>query len=296
VSSAIIDLQRESLNKDICVADLLRKAMVVARKLNLTEFRDWIEKELNGYKEEVPDYRIVSGQIRGWNPYNGWIPLIFKDPKDGEAISKRACGQSIAEIENLVQGGVKSQLHMPFPQHIQRKLSKGFGYDTEVSLFVSRTTLVKILDSVRNIILNWALKLEEEGVLGEGLSFSDFEKEMARKSPQNVNYFYGTVQNPQFAQGNQEAIQVGSTFQFDVSTISDFLEKLQQKIPDMALDSTKKAEIESEIATVRAQVVSPNPKKGIVKESLSSIRNILEGAGGSAVGQLLLELGKMFLV
>ena len=68
------------------------------------------------------------------------------------------------------------------------------------------------------------------------------------------------------------------------------IESAAQKI-DIPPD--KRAEFESELATLRAQASSPNPKKGIVKEGLSSLRNILEGASGSALGQIMLEIGKM---
>jgi hypothetical protein len=251
MSSVILELQRDALDKKINVSDLLRKALVVSRKLKLTEFQAWIEKELNGYKDEVPEYRMAKGQIRGWHPYNGWIPLIFEDPKQAEMFSKRATGQSIAEIENLVEGN-KSDFHMPYPQSIQRQLSKGFGYETEVSLFVSQTAHIRILDSVRNIILNWSLKLEEEGILGENLSFSDSEKEVAVKSPQNVNYFYGPVQNPQIVQGSDKSIQVSSTFELDVSSTTALLELIKKEHPNLDIDSSKKVEIESDVATIDA--------------------------------------------
>ena len=292
MSSVIVELQREALDQNVSVSELLRKALVVARKLKLAELKKWIENELNGYKEEVPDYRIVSGQIRGWNPYNGWIPLIFEDPKKADALSKRSCGQSIAEIEDLLRGE-NSTLHMPYPQHIQRKLSKGFGYETEVSLFVGRGAIVRIADAVRNVVLNWALELEEQGILGEGLSFSEKEKEAATSTSQNINNFYGPVHGPQIAQGNQQAIQVSSTFQVDVESLKALIEKIESAAQQLDIPTDKHAEFESELATLKAQASSPNPKKGIVKEGLSSLRNILEGASGSALGQVILQIGKM---
>lgn len=292
MSSVIVELQREALDQNVSVSELLRKALVVARKLKLVELKKWIENELNGYKDEVPDYRIASGQIRGWNPYNGWIPLIFEDPKEANALSKRACGQSIAEIEDLLRGD-SSTLHMPYPQHIQRKLSKGFGYETEVSLFVGRGAIVRIVDAVRNVVLNWALELEEQGILWEGLSFSEKEKEAATSTSQNINNFYGPVHGPQIAQGTQQAIQVSSTFQVDVESLKALIASIESAAQQIDIPADKRAEFESELATLRAQASSPNPKKGIVKEGLSSLRNILEGASGSALGQIMLEIGKM---
>jgi hypothetical protein len=296
MTSVIIELQGESLNPNVRVSDLLRKALIVARKLRLSEFQEWIESELGGYKKETPEYRMTKGQVRAFNPYHGWQLVFFSDPEEGERASRRANGQSVAELESLLEGDErKGALHMPFSQQIQQRISKSFdvGFETQVSLFVERTSIVRILDAVRNIVLNWALKLEEEGILGEELAFTENEKRVASHSPQSINNFYGPVQNPQIAQGNQQAIQMVSNFQFDPPCLSEFLKRLEEAIPDLALAEAKLSELESELTTLRAQLKSPNPKKNIIKEGLSSIRNILEGAGGGLASTFILELIKM---
>lgn len=48
MASVVIELQREALDRSIPASDLLRKALVVARKLSLPEFQSWIDRELNG--------------------------------------------------------------------------------------------------------------------------------------------------------------------------------------------------------------------------------------------------------
>jgi hypothetical protein len=296
MTSVVIELQREALDRNVPVSDLLRKALIVARKLKLAAFQEWIENELNGYKDGLPQYRMLEGQVRAWNPYHGWQPVFFSDPEQGESASKRSNAQPVAELESLLENSKgNASFHMPFSQKVQQRLSKSIGFDTEVSLFVNRTLLVGILDAVRNIVLNWALKLEEEGVLGEELAFTEKEKQVASHSAQSINNFYGPVQNPQIAQGNRQAIQVVSNFQFDPLGLSDFLTKLEKAIPALEIDAPKSSELESEFVTLRAQLKSPNPKKSIIKEGLTSIRNILEGAGGGVAAQLLVELGKILL-
>lgn len=294
MGAVVLELQRDALDKGVKVADLLRKALVVARKLKQDEFKDWIESELSGYEGKVPDYRMVQGTPRAWNPYRGWVPVIFEDSETAEAISKRASGQSIGELEDLLGRDSSGSLHMPFPHHLQRQLSKGFGYDTEVSLFVERASLVGILEAVRNIVLNWALKLEEEGILGEGLSFSASEKERASAGAigQNVTNFYGPVQSPQVAQGSQHVVQVSASFQFDAQMLTQFLSSLTENLNGLALQPDQQAEVVSEVETLRAQLKSPAPKKSIIRESVESVKRILEGAGGGVAAQLLLELGK----
>ena len=52
----------------VSTADLLRRALVVARRLAVPELVDWINSELNGYSGEVPDYRKLRGQLKVMNP------------------------------------------------------------------------------------------------------------------------------------------------------------------------------------------------------------------------------------
>ncbi|MDH4206529.1 MAG: hypothetical protein OEV45_13470 [Desulfobacteraceae bacterium] len=260
--------------------------------------QQWIEKELNGYgeSENIPDHRECSGQVRGWNPYRGWVPVIFADPKEGEFLSKRKTGQSFAELEELIKGnGKNSYIHMPFSQEVQKKLSKGFGFQTNVSLFVSRTVILGIVEAVRTIILNWALKLEEEGILGEGLSFSKKEKEAAIHSPQNITYFFGPVESPQIQQGSPKSSQISGSLSLDIKAVNEFITKLKSDVQSINISQNEKKEIDSEIRTLEAQIDSTKPKSGIIKESRQSIRRVLEGAGGGVATQVLLEIGKMLI-
>ena len=122
MSSVVLELQQEALNKSVPVTDLLRKAYVVARKLKISEFEKWISNELSGYKnsDEIPDYRQTKGTVEAWNPYHGWQPVIFREHKIEDIVSRRPNGQAIAEIESLLVGDKgRSTLQMPFSAEIE---------------------------------------------------------------------------------------------------------------------------------------------------------------------------------
>lgn len=51
MAKIVIELQHEALKSDFDIMNLLRKAYLVARKLKLQEFEDWVNNELNGYKD-----------------------------------------------------------------------------------------------------------------------------------------------------------------------------------------------------------------------------------------------------
>src|SRR4051794_29643027 len=92
LNSIVLELQRDALDPNAKVSDLLRKAMVVARKLRINELEGWLKFEVNGYPEDhtdFPAYRFMEGQVKALNPYRGWIPVVFEDPKLARSCSRR---------------------------------------------------------------------------------------------------------------------------------------------------------------------------------------------------------------
>ena len=92
-------IQRDAIDPNVRVSDLLRRVKLAAAKLSLDTVEDWVEHELNGYATEVPAYRKVPARLMAWNPYRGWQPVI------GEFIEKVSIWdvrQSIASIEDLI--------------------------------------------------------------------------------------------------------------------------------------------------------------------------------------------------
>jgi hypothetical protein len=294
MAAAVIELQREAMDRGVPLSDLLRKAFVIARKLGLEDFQQWIQREMNGYEdgEGLPPYRMVNGQVRGWNPYHGWIPVLWESAQEEKWASRRAVGQGVAELEELIESRQPdSQLHMPLPHKVQRSLSRGAGFNTNYSLFVQHTSIVKILDAVRNTLLNWALKLEEDGILGNELTFDDQEKQAASGSGYNVNNFFGSVGSANVQQAGDEAVYL--SLQLDLSALREVLGQIDQaelKLPEEAAN-----EFKAEIKTIEAQLDSPKPKHGVIREAAESARSILEAAGGGVATHLALEFGRVLM-
>ena len=289
----VLQLQQESLDRSVSVTDLLRKSLVIARKLRLSEFESWINSELSGYgpQEKIPEYRRVKGSVKFWNPIHGWCPVIFKDPSEGEMYSFRNIGQTIAELENIAYDKQATSGHIPFPQDIERQLCKSLeaGFETKISLICPNTELIRIVEQVRNVILNWTLKLEEEGIVGEGMAFTAQEANSAQATPQAVNNFYGPVHNPQIQQSNASAVQVHSPRQIDSDAILSFLELLMNQIKDLRLSIDQESELKAEVQTISSQLASPKPKASILRECGRSIRSILEKAGGTVAASILTD-------
>lgn len=261
----------------------MRKAFVVSKKLGITEAEIWINLELNGYSDstKIPSYRIIYGEVKVWNPYRGWQPLHFENAKQADAFSRRPISQPISELDSLISNE-KGNLHVPFSQDISNMLMNSMEIALNPSLHVSRTQLVGILDAVRNNILNWAIELEQKGILGEGMSFSKEEKSAASQVTYQITNNIGNMSNSQLQQhspGSSQAI----TQTLDTAPIMALLGELKSAMNTLQLNANDLAELQAELNTINSQVDSPKPKASILHESFKSVRTILEGAAGSLV-------------
>jgi len=186
------ELKNKAIKSDVRVSELLREAKFIAKKPGNQSFLNWIEKETNGYSKDdkVPEYRLIRGEPKGWNPYRGWIPFIHNDPKIQELLSKNYIAQSIAELESLVENkDESSNLQMPYSAEMQAKFSKSVGLDTKFSLFISPNTIYGILNTVRNKLIDWLIEVDA----GQDMIVTDtvgnkiiFPRELIEKLPKDL--------------------------------------------------------------------------------------------------------------
>lgn len=204
MQGVITELQKEALDESVTVESLLRKAYLAAKKLHLTEFEEWIKHEQDGYVNvKIPDYRVLGGHIKMLNPMRGWMPVVF-DAEMGKIVSRMPIGASVSTITSIYESGENPLGLSPGPdlEELFNNMTD-FPVPTRFSFFYDRSELYRILSKVRNTVLDWAVLLEENGILGEELSFSDAEKNKAIANPQIINYtnnFYGPVDEAKFDQ------------------------------------------------------------------------------------------------
>ena len=242
--SLVLELQDMASSRRHVVMDLVRKALVVSRKLKLTEFSEWLDSEMNGYTgeaQEVPDYRKVRAYMRIVNPYHGLQPLFMP-----ASLEKQLCHvefrQGISVVVDILQR------HRDDPDRSDPKLAlrpeerefllAHMDLPLEPVRLVSLSQLDLMVNGVRNTILDWSLKLEEEGILGEGMTFSKDEKEKAAASPQiNITNFQGIlgdVTNSEVNQNLQMEINQG-----DLASLNAYLKS--KGLSDEQLDELKVA-------------------------------------------------------
>lgn len=297
MESIVLELQKEAMSSISDISNLLRKSLVIARKLKIKDFALWVNQELDGYKEsldDIPNYRNVYGKVEFFNPYYGWRPVIIEDEKLFDQIANNSIAQPITELEYLLQGKGEDLIIQLSPS-VQSTLSRisNSRFPTEFRVIFGKSQARQIIDTVRKIVLDWSIQLEEDGILGEGILFSEKEKQEASKQSYTVNNFYGSTSGVQIQQHTQHSTQTQIN-QMDLEKVESFLLKLQENLNELKLDNTTRETIEVELSVISKQLQSNKPETSIIRESMSTIRNIIEGVSGSLIASgLLHELSKI---
>lgn len=208
MDSLVLELQRDALDRNIHITDLLRKALLVSRKLKIKDIEDWLSGELNGYNETIiPNYRQVSGELKVFNPFNGWNPVMLTDKDWQDLLCVRKLEISISQIENLVENSKGGSFLIKFPAEQAGLVMKLIGRQLEPALHASLHQLVLIIDSVKTKIMEFALDLESRGILGEGMTFSKQEQQLAESITYNTINIH-SMENSQIQQANANSDQV----------------------------------------------------------------------------------------
>lgn len=168
----LIMIREMILDSSISLADILRRAKVLASQLKNQEFKKWIQNELSGYCEEtdLPNYRFIHvpplGTFSG--PFNSMInnymlptynlPESMQQMSEGVPIS---C--SVRELEEMAK---KDNLRHAWPAEavmlMRDKIKLSGGYVlVEVHQPIYNTSIAGILDAVRNRLLDFILEIKE---------------------------------------------------------------------------------------------------------------------------------------
>jgi hypothetical protein len=279
MTSLVLELQSLASAPETDVASLQRKAMLVAGKLKLSDFRAWIDLELNGYhnKEEVPEYRKARGTLHVHNPYRGLQPLIIEDDSFANMLQKIDIRDPIGNLVHLLENTKAGELQYPLPDSVIAMLMRGQGGYAQLPplRLVSPGALATVIDGVRTMVLDWAINLENEGILGEGMVFSVEEKEKASKSQnihiQSFSGILGDVSGSnQIEQRITQTVNAGN-----LQTLSDAIRQLGGNESDIL---ELQAAIEADPVPSSSQDIGPNTSNWIGRMVAKA------GSGGLSVG------------
>ena len=284
-------------NPDIRVSDLLRKALVIAADLDLADFQGWIEKELNGHPDDdmegLPAYRMLKGQVRAFNPLRGWQPVFFENPEMEEELSRAPVVVPISVIEDSGD----HDIGVRFVAETAAQIRKAIGADFEVHRHVDGPTVRGIVDSVRNQVLDWTLKLEKAGVTGENQTFT-VEEKVTAKSVTNISI--GTVETVGAIGniGDRAVVSVDRSQPFSHDQVADLrslMDQIGRYLEHLPIDTAQRDALRESATAVKDELAKDEPDEGKVRGLLDSVRTIVEAAVGNVLASgILTQLGRFF--
>ncbi|GAB2742740.1 hypothetical protein GCM10027019_22780 [Melaminivora jejuensis] len=142
--------------------------------------------------------------------------------------------------------------------------------------------------------------LVEHRTIGGGISITHHgivEVERALSAPESPTHYFPPVVNivnvhsmvgSQIQQGTHGSTQSQVANTNDIDAIRVLISKFGACIHDLPISAEEKAEAQAELSTVEAQLASSKPKISILRESLKTLRNLVEGVASNAVAAGLL--------
>lgn len=290
MSSIVIELQKELLDKDCDILQALRKSHLIAFKLNLKEFDAWILNELNGYKsedEDFPDYRQMKGTLKAKNPYRGWIPAVITDQHGESLFNTIPMFDSVSALIDIEKKAKDGQFYYSYPPELSMKIAAYARTPAyrEIALFISTVYITEAIDKVKNCLLEWTLELERKGILGENMTFNEKETASAKEIPQQTNYYYGTV-----IQGNVSESQVVSgdnnSITFNAPDLSEAIKEIKESLEKERIsddDMESALELLSDISMKFEQKKKPS----LIKSALVGLKDFVLTAGANITADLI---------
>lgn len=276
----VVELQKDIIEKRLDDISILRKAKLIASKLDLIEFEKWINFELKGYEKynDIPEYRKVFGEIKAYNPCYGLIPVVMSS-EISKKLNNRKLFNSIGELISLSK--CNDMIKIALTSEISEALS-----DDDVTFpcyFVfSKNSILGIIENIKNYLLEWCLKLEKDGILGDDFEFNESEKEKAKQVSQQVNY-YGTVVTGNF---NNSLINSYNNNVIDTIDFLTLIDEIKKSLKNEKIEEEDKNDA-LEILEDIDNSLKVNKKASIIKSAFNGLKEFLINVGASVTATII---------
>lgn len=203
-------------------------------------------------------------------------------------ICERKLANSISEIVSLCESSENGLISEFSGEHLAL-FNKMFDSPLPMryALHIPTTAVKDIEEKVKNTILEWTLKLEAEGIVGENMTFSEKEKDCAINIPQTVNNYYG---NTSVINSPSDNVQIVSgsenTVSFSYDKFKDMITEVEKSISesDLSKDDMKTA---VELLDDIKSKIEKEKKPDILKSALVGLKDFLINTGANVAAGLI---------
>ena len=168
------EIRDAAVDANVPIANVLRKCAVLGAQLKNNDLRNWAFQELSGYgaEVEVPEYRKVMAPLFGnfAGPFqsgyrNVAVPAVALPEKLRDRARTAVFTQGVASLEANLEG--EGEITFTWPGDWIAWIQNEGKFSNDMVLYgawqiVARSTIVDMIDTVRNRVLEFCLRLEEE--------------------------------------------------------------------------------------------------------------------------------------
>lgn len=177
MSALLDDIINLAIDGNQPLPDILRRCLLLGHELKNDQLKAWANAELNGYNsvEELPEYRIIPAFARGnfvgplYAQMNEYIiPSAVLKKEHQHWAEKVYLRQPISAFADLAKNvdPTKGRITFPWPGNMvvyyQDKIAGNGFICHQAWQEISSSTLVELVDTVRNRTLNIALQIKDE--------------------------------------------------------------------------------------------------------------------------------------
>ncbi len=158
--------------------------------------------------------------------------IIIQNNEIEKIICERKMSNSISEIMFLSDSS-ENELITELSGEKSALLDKNCNtlIPQRYALHISITAAKDIEEKVKKCNIRWTLKLEEEGIVGENMMFTDKEKDCATRIPQTVNNYYGPTSVINSSSGNAQIVSGnGNTVFFHMIKLKDVVDEVAKRV------------------------------------------------------------------
>jgi len=301
--SLLRDIQNDVIDTNVDISVILRKCKVLAVRLGNKPFENWVNQELNGYKNKklLPDYRIVQIYSKGHfsGPFgsgikNADIPLSCIPEEFRENLSKCYFTEPIAYYINSLKNSKGDNFEEQWPPdlvaHTGRDIYQGMNCMSAWKL-IPNSSIFSLIEAIKNRILNFVLEIEKEAPdAGE-----DSPKNQ-KISPERVSQVFNTTIYGNVGNISEASQNINQTATINVS--KNDLNSLKAYLSSVGIPKSEIQKLEVAIQKDPAEKVSKTQKLGNkvlawIKSASSKIKNeafpVLQSVSANLITRAILK-------
>ena len=165
------DIEKELLNPNCDIVNLLRWSHLFAVENHLYDFDQWTLWELNGYPEDadLPSYRVLQGKLNAYNPATGWVAFNVRSAAKEKELCTQNIRDSISSLVSLLETGTPP-FHVELSGEQQSLLNAAVAMPgtMKYAIHYSRGQVNDIIENVKTCLLEHIASLRKEGKIETG--------------------------------------------------------------------------------------------------------------------------------